>query len=96
MLLTPKDEGNSGSIKIRAGQNWEGMPAYYGGWNVSEDGFELYSQFKSNVMCGKVLGKGRRFVQTGSGNGYYLCDADAPVLVYTGERISLWRRRRPL
>lgn len=89
MMLTPKEEGSRGQIKIRAGQNWEGLPTYYGGWKVSEEGFDLFSQFRSNVMSGKVVGKGKRFVQTGQNDGYYLCDSDAPVLVYTGDDISL-------
>lgn len=55
---------------------------------MTRSGFDLFSQFRSNDMSGKVVGKGKRFVQTGSNDGYYLCDSDAPVLVYTGDDIT--------
>lgn len=89
MLLTPVEEGNTGSIKVRAGQNWEAMPPYYGGKKVFEDHFELVCMFGTEVMVGKVVAKDKRFVQAGSEDGYYLCASDAPVLVYTGEDITV-------
>ena len=88
MLLTPSGEGSKGDLKVKPGRIWE--PARIEGSSmVAEDHFELMSMFGTDVMAGKVVSRDTRFVQTGRRDGYYLCPADAPVLIYTGPDITI-------
>ena len=88
MLLTPSGEGSKGDLKVKPGRIWE--PARIEGSSaVAEDHFELTSMFGTDVMSGKVVSRDTRFVSTGRRDGYYLCPADAPVLIYTGADITI-------
>jgi hypothetical protein len=88
MLLTPAAEGSSGDLKVKPGRIWEPM-RIEGSSRVSEDHFELISMFGTDVMRGKVVSSNTRFVQSGRNDGYYLCPADAPVLIYIGDDITI-------
>jgi hypothetical protein len=88
MLLTPSGEGSQGELKVKPGRIWEPM-RIEGRSSVAGDHFELISMFGTDVMRGKVISRNTRFVPTGRGDGYYLCPADAPVLIYTGEDITI-------
>lgn len=88
MLLTPSGEESKGDLKVKPGRIWE--PARIEGSSMAaEDHFELISMFGTDVMAGKVVSRDTRFVPTGRRDGYYLCPADAPVLIYTGPDITI-------
>ena len=88
MLLTPSAEGSHGDLKVKPGRIWDPM-RIEGRSSVAEDHFELISMFGTDVMTGKVVSRDTRFIQTGRGDGYYLCPADEPVLIYIGGDITI-------
>ena len=88
MLLTPSEDGVKGELKVKPGRIWDPM-RIEGRSRVSQDQFELISMFGTDTMSGKVVSRDTRFVPEGRGDGYYLCPADSPVLIYTGEDLTI-------
>jgi len=88
MLLTPASGGSEGELKVKPGKIWEPM-RIEGRFSVSEDHFKLVSMYGTGVMEGKVVSEDGRFIPTGHNDGYYLCHADAPVLICIGEEITV-------
>ena len=86
MLLTPTEEGNQGCIKVRPGRIWEGIQTS-GGANMEEDHFVLRSMMGTELLPGRVRGRNVQFFPGGE-QGYYLCQADAPIVISTGQDIS--------
>ena len=85
VLLTPVSEGNTADIKVSPGKIWEAMYTI-GSCSVNKDHFKFTTMFGTSELYGKVAGKNVRYVEDGS---YYLCSSDAPVLIYTGEDITV-------
>ena len=100
MLVTPTQEGNTGSIVIEPGKIWEKL-RIEGKYDVTPDHFRLISMFDTDIIYGHVTGRdckytlSRERVSNGpeenhfNNDGYYTCPADSPVLVYTGDEISI-------
>lgn len=100
MLVTPLEEGNTGRMVIKPGQIWAGqrLEAEY---DVAPEYFDLISMHDTDVIRGHVVGSDCRYTLTaegisngpeddrGNNDGYYTCRADAPVLVYTGDDITV-------
>ena len=87
MLFTPTEEGRGGKLKVSPRRLWAPLRDS-GSCEVREDGFELKAALGAGGMTGKVVSGDTRFVRSAS-ESYYLCPADAPVLVYTGEDITV-------
>lgn len=100
MLITPAREGNRGKIRIEPGYIWDVLRNETK-YDVQPDHFDLISMFDADIITGHVSGKDCKYTLTGekvssgptegrwNADGYYTCSADAPVLVYTGEEITV-------
>lgn len=100
MLITPSREGNRGKIRIEPGYIWDVLRNETR-YDVQPDHFDLISMFDTDIITGHVSGKDCKYTLTGekvssgptegrwNSDGYYTCSADAPVLVYTGEEITV-------
>lgn len=100
MLITPAREGNRGKIRIEPGNIWDVLRNETK-YDVQPDHFDLISMFDTDIITGHVSGKDCKYTLTGekvssgptegrwNADGYYTCSADAPVLVYTGEEITV-------
>lgn len=100
MLITPAREGNRGKIRIEPGYIWDVLRNETK-YDVQPDHFDLISMFDTDIITGHVSGKDCKYTLTGekvssgptegrwNADGYYTCSADAPVLVYTGEEITV-------
>ena len=100
MLITPTKEGNKGGIRIEPGYIWDVL-RHESKYDVQADGFDLISMHDTYVLRGHVAGSNCRYTRTAvnismgpvdghrNDDGYYTCSADAPVLIYTGEDITV-------
>lgn len=100
MLITPTKEGNKGGIRIEPGYIWDVL-RHESKYDVQADGFDLISMHDTYVLRGHVAGSNCRYTRTAENismgpvdghrndDGYYTCSADAPVLIYTGEDITV-------
>lgn len=100
MLIAPTKEGNSGSIRVEPGLIWDVL-RHDTKYDVQPDHFDLISMFNTDIITGHVKGKDYKYTLTkerisqGPGedrwnkDGYYTCSADATVLIYTGEDITI-------
>lgn len=100
MLITPAKDGNRGSIRIEPGYIWEVLRNETK-YDVRPDHFDLISMFDTDIITGHVSGRECKYTLTRdkishgptegrwNADGYYTCSADAPVLVYTGEEITV-------
>lgn len=100
MLITPLQEGNTGSIRIEPGYIWDAL-RHENKYDIQPDYFDLISTCDTDIIRGHVTGSDCKYTRTAedfsngpadgrlNDDGYYTCRADAPVLIYTGEDISI-------
>lgn len=100
MLITPLQEGNRGSLRIEPGYIWDAL-RHESEYDIQADWFDLISMHDTDIIRGHVKGNNCRYTLTAENisqgpaegrqndDGYYTCSADAPVLIYTGEDITV-------
>lgn len=82
MLIEPTGEESAGSIRIKPGKIWDAV-RINGSCSVGEEGFTLNCMFGTDVIAGRVVANEVKYQE-----GCYLCPADKPILIYTGEPIT--------
>jgi len=86
MLVTPIEKAKGVYIRVSPQYAWEHFSIITGKDIIEKDIDKFHFKTCDNIfhMIGSV--KGENMVATGQ---YYLCDANSPVLIYTGEEISV-------